>query len=268
MKTIQPQQLRIRTPECVTFSYDLAGPLYRALAWSIDVACIMLLAGAIQGMLAPLQGVSADMATALAIVMVFAGTLAYGVLLEWLWRGQTIGKRVMGLRVQDADGLRLRFSQVLLRNLFRAVDSLPILYLVGVISVLCTRRAQRLGDLAGNTVVIRITKPAHADLERIAPPIYNSLREQPHIAARYRQRVTAREASLALQALLRRDELDDAARVELFSELAQYFRRQVVLPADFLRGVSDEQFVRNLVDVIYRSSGNGVLGKPASNLYR
>lgn len=252
MKTITPPQLRIHTPEGITFTHDLAGPLYRAMAWAIDVSCVALLAGTVQAALAPFKILSADLATAVAIVTIFAGGFAYSVLLEWLWRGQTLGKRVLGIRVQDAEGLRLQFSQVLLRNLFRAVDRLPVLYLAGVLSILWTRRAQRLGDLAAQTVVIRIAKPAHADWEQVTPPVYNSLREHPHLAARFRQRITPREASIALQAVLRRDEMEDAARVALFRELADAFRPRVVLPADLLRGVSEESFVRNLVDVLYR----------------
>ncbi len=254
MKNIQPQQLRICTPEGIPFTYDLAGPVTRALAWAIDMAALILLGNAVQLLVAPIGIVSADAAIGLAMLLYFAGAIAYSVLLEWLWRGQTLGKRVLGLRVQDADGLRLRFSQVLMRNLFRAVDTLPVLYLLGVVSILVTRRAQRLGDLAGNTVVIRMTRPARPDLSRIAAPMYNSLRDAPHLASRYRQRITPREASLALQAVLRRDELDDAARVAVFGELARFFRDRVVLPADFLQGVSDEQWIRNLVDIIYRPS--------------
>lgn len=252
MKPIQPQECRIRTPEGVSFTFQLAGPVYRALALAIDIACIMVLGTIVEMLTIPLQIVSGDMATGIRMLLMFMISVAYAVALEWFWHGQTVGKRLLGLRVQDADGLRLRFSQILIRNLLRAVDSLPVLYMVGVVAVLVTRRAQRLGDIAANTMVIRITRPARADLAKAAPPIYNSLREQSHLAARYRQRVTPREASLALQAVLRRDELDDAARVEVFKQLAQYFQKTTPLPADFLRGVTDEQFIRNLVDILYR----------------
>ena len=61
---------------------------------------------------------------------------------------------------------------------------------------------------------------------------------------------------MALQALLRRDEFEPADRVELFAELATYFRGKVDFPAEATDGVADEQYLRNVVDVIYRTEAN------------
>ena len=74
---------------------------------------------------------------------------------EWYWRGQTVGKRVLKLRVMDEQALRLEFSQIVVRNLLRFVDFLPGLYLVGGTACVLSRRFQRLGDLAANTIVVR-----------------------------------------------------------------------------------------------------------------
>ncbi len=249
----QALEWRIRTPEGIVFAYNLAGPVSRALAWAIDAACLLVAANILRSILAPLHALSPDIAMAITGLSIAAASMGYAILLEWFWRGQTLGKRLLGLKVQDASGLRLRFSQILVRNLFRAVDILPALYLVGVAAILCSRRAQRLGDLAGNTIVIRIAHPVRPDLSRLEAPMYNSLRDSPVIAARFRQRVTPREAALALQALVRRDQLDHAARIEVFGELARYFRELVAVPNDLLRGVSDEQFIRNVADVLYRA---------------
>ncbi len=68
----------------------------------------------------------------------------------------------MRLRVTDVHGLQLQFSQVVIRNLLRFVDSLPALYLVGGAACLINRRAQRLGDFAANTIVVwnpRVDEP-------------------------------------------------------------------------------------------------------------
>jgi len=82
---------------------------------------------------------------------------------------------------------------------------------------------------------------------------YNSLRLHPHLAARLRQRVSPEEAATALQALLRRDEFEVVSRVELFVELAKYFRAKVDFPAEASEGITDEQYIRNVVDVVYRA---------------
>jgi uncharacterized RDD family membrane protein YckC len=79
---------------------------------------------------------------------------------ETAW-GQTLGKRVMKLRVVGADGDRLGAAASAIRNLVRFVDALPVLYIVGGISVFATgpRRA-RLGDLAAKTKVVADDAPA------------------------------------------------------------------------------------------------------------
>ena len=87
------------------------------------------------------------------------------------------------LRVMDADGLRLQFHQILMRNLVRFADLLPGCYLVGGVACLLTQKAQRLGDLAAGTVVVHHRKPAEPDLEKLLGNKYNSLRTHPHLAA-------------------------------------------------------------------------------------
>jgi hypothetical protein len=125
-------------------------------------------------------------------------------------------------------------------------------YLVGGITTLLNRKGQRLGDLAAGTVVIRIPRLASPDLESLLGSRFNSLRTQPHLAARLRQRIHAAEAAIALQALLRRDDLEPAARIALFRSLADDFRAQVAFPPDIAESLTDEQFVRNVVDLLYR----------------
>jgi uncharacterized RDD family membrane protein YckC len=70
--------------------------------------------------------------------------------------GQTLGKRALGIKVVRADGSPAGFGPALIRNVLRIVDSLPIFYIVGLISILATgQRRQRVGDLAANTAVVR-----------------------------------------------------------------------------------------------------------------
>ena len=69
-------------------------------------------------------------------ILYFVVWIGYGILFEWFWRGQTPGKRLFRLRVMDVNGLRLQFHQILMRNLLRAVDSLPACYLVGGLACL------------------------------------------------------------------------------------------------------------------------------------
>lgn len=253
--------LVLRTPEGVAFALPLAGPVSRLLAVAVDVACVSAFLTLLEIGFRALGLVALDLARALWILAYFAVSIGYGIATEWSWRGQTLGKRLLRLRVIDAEGLRLQPSQVVLRNLLRAVDILPGFYLVGGLALLLTRRAQRLGDLAANTIVVRAPRPAEPDLEQLLAGRYNSLRELPHLAARLRQKVSPQAGAVALQALVRREQLEPAARVSLFAELASGFRALAPYPPEVADSLADEQYVRNVVDIVYRTKAGASSAK-------
>jgi len=185
------------------------------------------------------------------VVTYFVVSTVYAIVLEWRWRGQTIGKRLFGLRVMDVHGLRLQIPQIVLRNLLRFLDMLPLFYLVGGVTAVLSRNSQRLGDMAANTIVTRERKEETPDLELIAPAKYNSLLAQPHLAARLRSLVTPEAAALAVRAVTLRDSYDARARVVLFRELAAHFRSLVQFPEEAVENLTDEQYVRSVLRVIY-----------------
>ena len=258
--------LLIKTPEGIVFSQLLAGPATRFLAWLLDFFCIAVLMTVLGYLLGLFRLVSADFAGALSVLGYFVISIGYGILCEWYWRGQTVGKKLLRLRVVDAQGLRLQFHQIVMRNLLRFVDSLPVLYFLGGVTCWFNRKSQRLGDLAANTIVIRNPAIAEPNLDQLLAGKFNSLRQFPHLAARLRQRVTPAEASVALQALIRRDEFDLQARVELFSELAAHFRSKIEFPPEATDGLPDEQYLRNVVDVLFRQRTSDKIaeGKPSA----
>lgn len=245
-------ELKIQTPEGIVFSQPLAGPVTRFFAWAIDMACISVVMTLLGIVLNLLKSVSWNLGFAVSVIAYFGVSIGYGIALEWAWRGQTVGKKLLRLRVIDAEGMRLQFNQIVVRNLLRFVDALPALYFVGGLACWLNHNCQRLGDLAANTVVIRSPRVAEPDLAQLLAGKFNSLRQFPHLAARLRQSVSPAEANVALQAVLRRSEFDPAARVELFAELAVHFRAKVAFPAEATDGIADEQYLRNLVDITYR----------------
>jgi len=245
--------LPIRTPEGVTFSLTLAGPASRFLAFLVDLCCITALSELAKKITEAFGAAGADFGSALRVVLFFVIMVGYGIACEWLWRGQTVGKRMLRLRVVDRQGLRLQASQIITRNLLRFADSLPLFYLVGGLTSLVNRQGQRLGDIAANTVVVRTAELRQPDLDPISKGRFNSLAQYSHLAARLRQRVSPKTANVALQALLRRDQFDPVARVELFGEMAKHFRELVEFPAEATEQLSDEPYVRNVVEIVFQT---------------
>lgn len=246
----------IRTPEGVVFSLMLASPITRMLAWLIDLATIGVLTSVIRMVLGLAFVIGMDFMMALSIIIYFVVTIGYGICLEWVWNGQTLGKRLLRLRVVEEGGHRLHFSQIVVRNLLRFVDSLPFFYFVGGVTSLLNSRAQRLGDIAAGTIVVRQPRIQSPDIEEIAGGKYNSFSEHPYLEARLRSLVAPQEASLALSALLRRNELDVTPRLEVFRCLAEHFQALVQFPSELTDDLSDEQFVRNVVGSVYRQTEN------------
>jgi uncharacterized RDD family membrane protein YckC len=246
-------ELRIRTPEGIVFAYTLAGPVTRCLACAVDIF-IVLGVERVAAMVLTFAGLLApDIAQGLMIVAFFVISIGYGMLFEWLARGQTLGKKWLRLRVMDARGLRLQLHQVVIRNLLRFVDMLPFFYMLGGIVSILSPRGQRLGDLAAGTIVVHNPVLAEPDLDQLLAGKFNSMRAHPHLAGRLRQRVSPVEARLALQALVRRDELEPNARIQLFSDLAGHFRSLVSFPPEITEALPDEQYIRNVVDILFRT---------------
>ena len=92
-----------------------------------------------------LEGAQALVYFAIVLIYYFAAEAA---------TGQTLGKRVLGLRVVRLDGSPAGAGAIALRTILRVVDSLPFAYIVGLIVMLATPSKQRVGDLAAGTVVV------------------------------------------------------------------------------------------------------------------
>lgn len=247
--------LSIRTDEGIVFELPLAGPITRFLALGIDFCVTMAFNAILSGLLGIGAALSPDLYDSVILLSTVAFHFGYGMAMEWFFRGQTLGKRLLGIRVVDIQGLRLAFSQVAIRNLFRMIDILPGFYLVGGVAMLLNRRHQRLGDLAANTIVVCERPALQPDLEQILPGKYNSFRDYPHLEARLRQRISPAQAATIMQALLRRSELDAEARVELYAEMAGHLREIVPFPEEVSAGLSDEQYLRNALESLMRHRG-------------
>jgi len=248
----QRDQLTIRTPDGVQFRFRLAGPVSRFLALCIDLACIFALSSLVSSIAKVVSHLSLDIAIAIAIVSYLLISLLFPMVLEWRWNGQTLGKRVLKIRVIDSEGLNLSPAQVIVRNLLRSVDLLPALYTLGGLVALFSPKLQRLGDIAAGTVVIRTHLEPLPDLDLLLEGMPNSLRNHPRIAGRLRQLVSPEQARLALEAVFRRDGLEPAARLEVFEALAKHFRSLIAFPEESTFGLTDEQYVRDVVDLLFR----------------
>ena len=164
MRSYWDEDLAILSAENVSFSLETAGLGSRLAALSIDTAlqgivallALLGLAGleeylSISRWLPPFWQ---SVGEALLIVLGFLLFFGYYFFFEWLWEGQTPGKRYFGLRVTMADGLPLSLWPAMIRNIVRLGDFLPSFYALGAVICLSNSLNQRGGDLAAGTIVV------------------------------------------------------------------------------------------------------------------
>jgi uncharacterized RDD family membrane protein YckC len=148
------------TPEGVSLDTVLAGLGSRFAAFVLDlvlqVAFFAVIAAVVGIALHNGGETSALIATGILALVFLLDFIGYFVICEMLWSGRSVGKRAAGTRVVRVGGAPVGFWSSLLRNVMRLIDMLPgTFYLVGSVLILSTSKNQRLGDLLGNTVVIR-----------------------------------------------------------------------------------------------------------------
>ena len=203
--TVAAGRLEVETPDHVVLRYDLAGAGNRGFAAVVDfviATIIAFTANLILSWLGVFNQASFFLLGGLTLIVALVLIWAYFILLEWLWNGQTIGKRMYRLRVINEDGSPAQFTAVLIRNLLRLVDFLPALYGVGVLVIVLSPKSQRLGDLAAGTYVVRAPRPQidWFSLRTVTPlgaGMTAETRRLPGEAQRLVREFVAREAELA-----------------------------------------------------------------------
>ena len=154
-------QLNLETPEQIEINYDIARLGSRFIATLWDTSAIMLLQGMVFGsglFIASFFDLGEDFVSnwiiALIVLLSFLLLWGYYVIFELIWNGQTLGKRLAGIRTVQQNGYPIGFAQSAIRNIVRIADFLPSLYGLGVLIMFIDKRSRRLGDFAAGTIVV------------------------------------------------------------------------------------------------------------------
>lgn len=146
----------VQTPEGIALQLRSAGVLPRACAWVLD----LLLRGALMTVVGPALVVLGASGWGLYLLALFVLAWFYPVLFEVLGNGQTPGKKIMRLRVLNANGTPVTWLASVVRNLLRVVDMMPFLYGFGVLASLADGHGRRIGDRVAGTLVVYADAPA------------------------------------------------------------------------------------------------------------
>jgi uncharacterized RDD family membrane protein YckC len=230
------ETLIIETPERVQLEFALASIGNRFLAVAIDhfiqYFSMILIAwfflaiagyGASDVSEAPdrLLADAPKWTIAIMILVLFALFAGYFILFEWLWNGQTPGKRLLKLRVIREDGRPVTLWEAIARNLLRICDAVPgfviPVYSVGLVTLFLSGRDQRVGDIFAGTVVIRERQDeAPTFREAFSSNITDVAfsRVQPHVELKVEMApLTEREVEVIKTFLRRRWDLTERQRL-------------------------------------------------------
>ncbi len=228
-------KLEIRTPEGIALRPELAGAGARFAAALIDGVLFALTYAGLLLALSLLISVGGGAISEFLLGLLATGSvLGYMLLtliLHAVWRGQTIGKRVMGLRVVTVEGYPAGWLALTLRAIVLPIDvliPLPIPGVLGLASIALSERRQRLGDMVAGTVVVsEAQQPAPRDPfpeETWAGLEPKTLALSAGLAAR----LGAEDFAL-LRDLLAREPLEPAQKRELFVKTARHYAGRLEL---------------------------------------
>ena len=244
--------MKIDTPEQIALELALAGIGSRFLAIAIDTLiqiALYLLTGFIFLLLLPVgfsivTFLPRTLGPAIAVFIGFAIYWGYFALFEIIWKGQTPGKRVAGIRVIKESGRPINAFEAIGRNLMREVDVMPFpTYGVGLACMMLNKQSRRLGDFVAGTVVVH-EKPT--DQVR---PTWNTAAGSVSASGGIGQ-VTAEELVLIETYLSRRFDLEPGVRLRTAIQIAERIKAKTGLQPQSHQHVDDflEEAARRVRD--------------------
>lgn len=243
---------KVFTSEGVFFEYKLANIFSRAYAFLIDQLLIVSILSVLLGLLSLFRIFSEQTYYVISALSIFVVQQGYYIYFEFNWRGQTPGKRTLGIRVAHKDGLELELNQIVLRNLIRVVDGLPFMGALGGIICFFSTNNQRLGDLAGATIVLDIKNQHFLPIDEVAPNKFNSFLKSPHLCAKARKLILPDEVKFLFELLRRKEIIEIKERIHLYQDSMNYFQKKIGFPDNDIQNMPAEQYLKNLLEVLLK----------------
>lgn len=150
----------IETTQNVHVDYEVATIGDRIVAALIDYGVFIAYYMVAYGIMMAAVGISSPFIW----VVIGFPPLIYDLVCEILFNGQSLGKRVMNIKVIKLDGTQPTIGSYLIRHIMRLIDSpSPLtvtlgIWWIGLVSVLASGKGQRLGDVAAGTTVIKLSR--------------------------------------------------------------------------------------------------------------
>ncbi|MFV1883627.1 MAG: RDD family protein [Balneola sp.] len=178
--------LGVETNQHVQLNYNPASTFDRILAFVIDGILILIYSWVVNLIWAFVTPSEFDFQSSyswLLYLFVVLPIMFYHLVMEVTWKGYSVGKKLVGIRVTKVDGSRPQLGDYITRWLFRLFEITMTGGLVAILTTLLNGRGQRLGDISAGTAVIktgrRITleQTILAEVDLDYEPVFNQVIE-------------------------------------------------------------------------------------------
>jgi len=155
-------QLSINTTQNVNINFEAASVGERILAFFLDNLVKVAYIIVVYYIFFYYLGINKWMesmdrwSSASVQIFFYFPVMFYSLLFESLFEGQTIGKRLLKMKVVKIDGYQASFGDYLMRWVMRVIDVNFSFGIVGLVSVVTSKKSQRIGDMAAGTSVISL----------------------------------------------------------------------------------------------------------------
>jgi uncharacterized RDD family membrane protein YckC len=242
---VATDKLTIDTPEQVHLEFMLAGLGSRFMAAFLDgliefvLYLILLFLTLLWAGSGFLNGSRSIWWTAFLSMVVFCINWGYHAIFEALWKGQTPGKRWAKIRVIKDSGRPINAFEAISRNLIRFIDFLPLLYGVGVITMLLNAKNRRLGDYVAGTLVVHESTDGESK-------IFFNTPTKTEFALHQAAGLTSQEAELIETFLARRLDIPPEVRQLNGKRIADMVSSRLNIPPES-RPADNENFLELMV---------------------
>ena len=246
-------ELQINTTQNVNINFTAASVGERILAYAVDLAIKIAYGVVIYQLAFKLFGLNdwlddQDTWSVIAVLLVFyLPIMFYSLLFETLLDGQTIGKRIMKIKVVKIDGYQASLADFIVRWFFRIVDLNMMSGVVALIAIVSSAKNQRIGDMTAGTAVISLKNnininhtilqdveesyvPSYPNVIRLSDNDARIIKETYHQAKRsrdYRTMIKLREKIVEVVEIKDRKQETDAAFIETILKDYNYYTQNM-----------------------------------------
>jgi len=176
------EKISLETSQHVVINYEPADIFERILAWLTDA----IILGAYSFIISMIWGAievsgftDSENAFWIPFLLIVLPTFLYYPVVETVWKGYTLGKKIVGIRVVKIDGSRPTLGSFVIRWLFRLLEVSIMAGSIAIVTILLNGKGQRLGDIVAKTTVIKDKKKT-----KLSDTIFEEIDEsyEPHFS--------------------------------------------------------------------------------------